>query len=167
MDPTRLKLTESTRLMPPAIPSRSPVETAVWMSVRWLRVCVSLWLFGALLVVLKAAQVLGKTSWFAVLLPVWFGNVVIAALQVKLVVNVISCFTGGRILSQHDYRRIQTSRRPSDLALLPLSITEDLTHLVIRGTAAVILSVPALLLFTISEVLLCAYLETGRPGLWC
>ena len=146
---------------------RNPVENAVWISVRWLRLCVSLWLFGALLVVLKVAQLLNGTSWFAVLLPVWFGNVVIAALQVKLVANVVSCFTGGRILSLDAYRRIQTSRRPSDMALLPVSITEDLTHLVIRGTAAVILSVPALLLFTISEVLLCAHLETGRPGLWC
>lgn len=157
---------ERTRLV--AASPGNPVEAAIWSSVRYLRGALSFWLFGALLVVLKIAQLLGNLSWFAVLSPFWFGNVVIACLQIKLVGKVIACFTGGgRIFSQDAYRRIQMSRRQIDQEVLPLSITEDLTHLVIRGTAGVIVSVPALLLLTISEVLLCAYLETGRPGLWC
>lgn len=141
-----------------------PATRAVRLAEFWLRWCCVAWVVGILALMLRAASPWsGRSSWTVAFLPLWVGNVLAASVQVRVIARVGQCYN--KVMVQRDYVRMLAYHAANPAALESV-VPEDTVYLVTRGSAAVLLSIPVLLLVTLTEALLCLHLERGRPGLW-
>jgi hypothetical protein len=113
---------------------------------------------------LASIDPISRFPWHFIFAPFWIGNSILGIVQVRLIFRVGACLGNGRIVSEHDYRMLRLN--PLLVAVLADVITDEQIHLVSRGIIGTLVSIPALVLITTTEILLCSNLESGKPAIW-
>lgn len=145
------------------IGDESPVKSAIQETVFCFRLLIAAYVtgIGCCLGKVLSLNPLSAASWFIVCTPFWIGNVAIAILQARVLLQAMSCFYRGRVVPSSERRVIA-----QDLGLdAQYTISDDETNLVTRSSFAFLVSIPAMFLFFSSELLMCSFLGSQSPSL--